>query len=37
VQRQLGTADRQKAELYRYMIAHAKNQVQTQIREDSEA
>jgi uncharacterized protein (DUF2336 family) len=37
VQRQLETADRQKAELYRYMIAHAKNQVQTQIREDSEA
>jgi len=37
VQRQFETADRQKAELYRYMIAQAKNQVQTQIRDDSEA
>ncbi len=37
VQRQLETTDRQKAELYRYMVAQAKNQVQTQIREGSEA
>ena len=37
VQKQLETADRQKAELYRYMVAQAKNQVQTQIREDSES
>jgi uncharacterized protein (DUF2336 family) len=37
VQRQLETADRQKAELYRYMVAQAKNQVQTQIREGSES
>jgi len=37
VQRQLETADRQKAELYRYMVAQAKNRVQTQIREGSES
>jgi uncharacterized protein (DUF2336 family) len=37
VQKQLETADRQKAELYRYMVAQAKNQVQTQIREGSES
>jgi uncharacterized protein (DUF2336 family) len=36
VQRQLEVADRQKAQLYRYMVAQAKNQIQTQIRDDSE-
>jgi uncharacterized protein (DUF2336 family) len=35
VQRQLENADRQKVELYRYMIAQAKNQIQTKIRESS--
>ncbi len=36
VQRQLEAADRQKAQLYRYMVAQAKNQIQTQIRDGSE-
>ena len=35
VQRQLEVADRQKAQLYRYMVAQAKNQIQTQIRDGS--
>jgi len=37
VQKQLESADRQKTELYRYMVAQAKSQVQTQIREGSES
>jgi len=36
VQRQLEVADRQKAQLYRYIVAQAKNQIQTQIRDGSE-
>lgn len=36
VQRGLEVADRQKAQLYRYMVAQAKNQIQTQIRDGSE-
>jgi uncharacterized protein (DUF2336 family) len=36
VQRQLEVADRQKAQVYRYMVAQAKNQIQTQIRDGSE-
>lgn len=35
VQRQLEVADRQKVELYRYIVAQARNQIQTQIREGS--
>jgi uncharacterized protein (DUF2336 family) len=35
VQRQLESADRQKVQLYRYVAAQAKNQIQTQIRESS--
>jgi len=35
VQRQLETADRQKVQLYRYLVAQAKSQIQTRIREDS--
>jgi len=35
VQRQLEVADRQKVELYRYVVAQARNQIQTQIREGS--
>ncbi len=35
VQRQLEVADRQKVQLYRYIVAQAKNQIQTQIREGS--
>jgi uncharacterized protein (DUF2336 family) len=36
VQKELEVADRQKAQLYRYMVAQAKNQIQTQIRDGSE-
>jgi uncharacterized protein (DUF2336 family) len=36
VQKELESADRQKAQLYRYMVAQAKNQIQTQIRDGSE-
>lgn len=36
VQKQLETADRQKVQLYRYIIAQAKNQIQTKMRENSE-
>jgi uncharacterized protein (DUF2336 family) len=35
VQRQLEVADRQKVQLYRYIAAQAKSQIQTQIREGS--
>ena len=35
VQRQLEVADRQKVQLYRYIVAQAKSQIQTQIREGS--
>jgi uncharacterized protein (DUF2336 family) len=35
VQKQLETADRQKVQLYRYLVAQAKNQIQTQVRESS--
>jgi uncharacterized protein (DUF2336 family) len=35
VQKQLESADRQKVELYRYMVAEAKNRIQTEIREQS--
>ena len=35
VQKQLEVANRQKAELYRYMVAQAKSQIQTKMREDS--
>jgi uncharacterized protein (DUF2336 family) len=35
VQRQLETADRQKVQLYRYLVAQAKSQIQTKLREDS--
>jgi uncharacterized protein (DUF2336 family) len=35
VQRQLETADRQKVQLYRYLVAQAKSQIQTQMRENS--
>ena len=35
VQKQLETADRQKVQLYRYLVAQAKNQIQTKMREDS--
>jgi uncharacterized protein (DUF2336 family) len=35
VQRQLEAADRQKVQLYRYLVAQAKNQIQTHIREGS--
>ncbi len=35
VQRQLETADRQKVQLYRYLVAQAKTQIQTKMREDS--
>jgi uncharacterized protein (DUF2336 family) len=37
VQKRLEVADRQKVELYRYMVAQAKNQIQTKIREGSSA
>jgi uncharacterized protein (DUF2336 family) len=36
VQKQLERADRQKVQLYRYLVAQAKNQIQTRMREDSE-
>jgi uncharacterized protein (DUF2336 family) len=36
VQKALEAADRQKAQLYRYMVAQAKKQIQTQIRDGSE-
>jgi uncharacterized protein (DUF2336 family) len=35
VQKQLETADRQKVQLYRYLVAQAKSQIQTEIRENS--
>ena len=35
VQQQLESADRQKVQLYRYLVAQAKNQIQTQMRENS--
>lgn len=35
VRKQLEIADRQKVELYRYMVAQAKNQIQTKMRESS--
>ncbi len=35
VQRQLETADRQKVQLYRYLVAQAKSQIQTTMRENS--
>jgi uncharacterized protein (DUF2336 family) len=35
VQRQLESADRQKVQLYRYLVAQAKSQIQTKIRENS--
>ena len=35
VQKQLESADRQKVQLYRYIVAQAKNQIQTKMREDS--
>ncbi len=35
VQKQLETADRQKVQLYRYLVAQAKTQIQTKLREDS--
>ncbi len=35
VQKQLEVADRQKVELYRYMVAQAKNQIQAKMREGS--
>jgi uncharacterized protein (DUF2336 family) len=35
VRKQLEAADRQKVQLYRYMVAQAKNQIQTKIRESS--
>lgn len=37
VQRQLETADRQKVQLYRYLVAQAKTQIQTKMRENSES
>jgi uncharacterized protein (DUF2336 family) len=35
VQKQLETADRQKVQLYRYLVAQAKSQIQTKMREGS--
>jgi uncharacterized protein (DUF2336 family) len=35
VQKQLETADRQKVQLYRYLVAQAKTQIQTKMRENS--
>lgn len=35
VQKQLETADRQKVQLYRYLVAQAKGQIQKKVREDS--
>jgi uncharacterized protein (DUF2336 family) len=35
VQRQLESADRQKVQLYRYLVAQAKSQIQTKMRENS--
>jgi uncharacterized protein (DUF2336 family) len=35
VQKQLESADRRKVELYRYLVAQAKNQIQTKMREGS--
>ncbi|HUC52339.1 MAG TPA: DUF2336 domain-containing protein [Xanthobacteraceae bacterium] len=35
VQKQLETADRQKVQLYRYLVAQAKSQIQTKMRENS--
>jgi uncharacterized protein (DUF2336 family) len=37
VQKQLESADRQKVQLYRYLVAQAKNQIQTRMREHSQA
>jgi hypothetical protein len=37
VQKQLETADRQKVQVYRYLVAQAKGQIQTKIRESSES
>jgi len=35
VQQQLESADRQKVQLYRYLVSQAKNQIQTRMRENS--
>jgi uncharacterized protein (DUF2336 family) len=35
VQKQLEASDRQKVQLYRYLVAQAKNQIQTRVRESS--
>jgi uncharacterized protein (DUF2336 family) len=37
VQKQLESADRQKVQLYRYLVAQAKTQIQTKMRENSES